>query len=805
MIYVILILVIVWMIVISITLFQVLLRPFILKKHISRGIATVMYQVSLPKKREEGKSEKELISVMEQLYSSFTYLKGVEGIDKYLQGDPYIALEIVSPTEKDEIHFYVGVPKGYEAILEKQIHGLFPEAEIDAIPDYNPFPSGAHIKASYLGLKRPAVLPIKTYQELEADPLQNISSALSKIQENESAVIQVLIQRSGTQWSKVGKQTARNMHKGMSFEAAYNKASNGIWHELKANFAKAIKQKTSTEEDTTLSPTEQELVKAIEEKAGKTSFKTNIRLLTISESEPRAEALLEQLEGSFTQFNTLQANQFGIRRYSQKALNRFLYKFIFRVFDSSEAMFLNTEELTSIFHFPMGNLNTPKIKWVTSKKSHPPVNLPNEGLIIGQNTYRGVDTKVRIGREDRRRHMYVIGQTGTGKTSFMKKMIEQDLKNGEGLALLDPNGDFAQEVIGMIPRERADDLIYFNPSDINRPLGLNILEAETPEEQDFVTQEMIQIFYQLVSDPSMIGPIFEHNMRNAMFALMADPKNPGTLVEIPRLFTDDAFRAEIVSKVTDPLVKAFWEKEFPASQKGQQAGDMVGYLISKLGRFIENEMVRNIIGQPKSAFNFRDVMDGKKILICNLSKGGIGEINSKLLGMLIVSKLQMAAFRRNDIPEKDRKDFYVYLDEFQNFTTESISTILSEARKYRLNMTLAHQFIGQLNEPIRNAVFGNVGTNVAFRVGPEDAEFLEKKFAPDFDASDIVSIDNLNAITALMINGQTSKAFNLKVIFADHPDEEIQKALIELSRLKYGKPRDFVQRSIMYRSKLGDH
>jgi type IV secretory pathway TraG/TraD family ATPase VirD4 len=797
-------LVLLWMIVIIITLFQILVRPFIYNARLTFGLGMKIYQISLPKKITEGQSEKEMISVMEQMYSSLTYLKNHKGANAIFLEHPYISLEMVSPSHHDEIHFYIGVPAGYEIILEKQIHGFFPEAEIIAVPDYNPFTKGAIVKTSSFGVKKPPILPIRTYQQLEADSLQSITSALSKIQVNESAVVQVLVQPSSSHIFRLGKETAKNMHKGMSFEQAYHKAHNGFWYEIKESIINVFRKKIE-DENSSISPVDQETLKSIEEKTSKIVFRVNVRLLVSAQSDEKAESILSQLEAAFAQFNNPHTNILGVSRATGNRKLRSVYLFIFRIFDRSQTMFLNTEELTSIFHFPMGNLSTPKIKWIASKKSHPPVNLPTEGIIIGKNTYRGIETLVRIGKEDRRRHMYVIGQTGTGKTSFMKKMIEQDLKNGEGIALLDPNGDFAQEVIGMIPRDRSEDLIYFNPSDIDRPLGLNILEASTPQEQDFVTQEMIQIFYQLVSDPSMIGPIFEHNMRNAMFALMADTSNPGTLVEIPRLFTDESFRSSVLSKVTDPLVKAFWEKEFPASQRGQQAGDMIGYLLSKLGRFIENEMIRNIIGQERSAFNFREVMDEGKILICNLSKGGIGEINSKLLGMLIVSKLQMAAFRRNDMREQDRKDFYLYLDEFQNFTTDSISTILSEARKYRLNMTLAHQFIGQLNEPIRNAVFGNVGTNVAFRVGPEDAEFLEKKFAPDFDASDIASIDNLNAITALMIQGQTSKAFNLQVMFADKSDESLQGTLIELSRLKYGKPRDLVQKSIMYRSKLGDH
>jgi GTPase SAR1 family protein len=791
------------------------LKPILKKKQISRGLNLDIFQVKVPKNfgsDDAKKEEKDMIAMMEQLYSSFSYLNNKSGgfdLFELFSVKPYISLEIVSPIEKDEILFFIGVPRAYRSVVEKQIHSFYPGAELVDVPDYNAFvKDNVNVKAAYLKLKKSPVLPIKTYMDLESDSLNSITSSLSKIEENESAVIQMLISKSSSSMSSKAKKIINLIRGGKKVEQALKEVDGSIFEQILTVFVSVINKstkdkKSEPETPTSSTPFEEEMIKKIDSKSSKMGFRTNVRLMAVAKDSVRADSILKDLESAFSQFNSRDFNEFCIKTYDFNRLKDFLYKFIFRIFDRNESMYLNTEELTSLFHFPTAYTESPKIDWVTSKKSHPPATLPKEGIIIGKNVYRGQEVMVRMKDDDRRRHMYLIGQTGTGKTSLMKKMIEQDLREGKGIAVLDPNGDFAQEIIGMIPKERAEDLIYFNPQDIERPLGLNLLEAKSIEEKDFITQEMISIFYKLVSDPSMIGPIFEHNMRNAMFALMSDPENPGTLVEIPRLFTDEEFRKEIVSKITDPMVKAFWEKEYPASQKGQQAGDMIGYLVSKLGRFIENEMIRNVIGQSHSAFDFSDVMDNGKILICNLSKGGIGEINSALLGMLIVSKLQMAAFRRNNMPADQRRDFYVYLDEFQNFTTDSISTILSEARKYRLNMILAHQFIGQLDEKIKNAVFGNVGTMVAFRIGSEDAEFVSQKFAPYYDSQDLINIDNLNGVISLMIDGATSKAFNIQVIFADKENVQLQKALIELSRLKYGKKRDLVTQEILQRSKLG--
>lgn len=784
------IILLVWLIVMVLVIAVIIVHPFLEKRRINRGLSMTQYQIIVPRNIPKPEANiKDLISIMEQVYAGFSYLKFENFINRLKYGNPYISLEIVSPIERDEINFYMGVPKGYESIFEKQIHGVYPEAELKRIIDYNVLIPESEIRAGYLKLKKPYILPIRTYKELEANPLNVITSALSKIQEDESAVVQILIERLPDSWVDNGQKVVKKMQKGESFKDSYGDVFGGIDKQVIKALGGVFKSKdAAVNEPKMLSPQESMMMEKISHKNSKVAYSTNIRLMTISKDKQRADILFDQLEGAFAQFANGDLNEFKVVKYPLKNIKQFIYSFIFRLFSGKESMILNTEELTSLYHIPAVGVETPKVNWITSKASHPPVDLPKEGVLIGKNVYRGEEVEVRVKEEDRRRHMYLIGQTGTGKSAFMRKMIQEDLQAGHGLALLDPNGDFAVQVLGMIPPHRMDDVIYFNPADINYPMGLNILEARTHEEKDFLIQEMISIFYKLVSDPSMIGPIFEHNMRMAMSALMSDVNNPRTLVEIPLMFTDENFRREVLLTVDDPVIRHFWEKEFPATQKGSQAGDTLGYLLSKLGRFIENEMVRNIIGQSRSAFDFQDIMNSGKILIGNLTKGGLGEQNSNLLGMLLVSKLQMAAFKRNDIPEEQRRDFYLYLDEFQNFTTDSISTILSEARKYRLCLILAHQYIGQLSDGIRNAVFGNVGTVVSFRISSDDAEVIAQRLQPYYTAEDLVLIDNLKAVITLMINGKTSKAFNLQVILTDRPDLNLQQQVMMQSRQKYAKP-----------------
>ena len=421
---------------------------------------------------------------------------------------------------------------------------------------------------------------------------------------------------------------------------------------------------------------------------------------------------------------------------------------------------------------------------------------------MGHNDYRGVKTDIRLATSDRRRHLYCIGQTGVGKSVFLQEMAKQDVREGRGLCFIDPHGDAVQDILAAVPRERAEDVVYFDPSDTERPFGLNMLEFSRPEEKTFVVNEMINIFGKLYDLKQTGGPMFEQYMRNAMLLIMEDPATGSTLMEISKVLADPDFRRMKLDRCKNPVVYDFWVKEAEKAGGEASLANMVPYITSKLTPFVANDMMRPIIAQQKSTLDFRTLMDEKKIILLNLSKGKLGEINSHLLGMVVVGKILMAALSRADIPEADRKDFSLYIDEFQNVTTDSIAQILSEARKYGLNLIIAHQFIGQLSEDISKAVFGNVGSMVSFRVGPEDAEFLEKQFAPIFSARDLVNVDNYRAFVRLLINNQSTKPFNLSVYPPTSGDEELAVHLKELSRLRFGRDADIVNHEIMERTKL---
>lgn len=784
---------------------------------ITRSLNMSLFLISMPKEyRSKGedfspKQEDEIIGIMEQFYTSLAVVKERNFFKRLIYGNPHMTLEIASTGE--DIRFYMAVPREFEHLVEKQIHGFYPKAHVERSEDYNIFRPDSEVALTRLKCLRSRILPVRTYQKLESDPLGEVTTALSKLGENEGASVQIIFRPAPFGWRDLARKVSRKMKEDrISYDRAMAQfglsgavGALGSAAGTLASVPAGTKRKGSSgpyyddKPRRELTPLDEEILGAIESKIAKEGFEVNIRLVAVAPEKARAEQILDHLKGAFAQFSSPYLNSFKSTRPFRK--QRFTYDYSFRNFDNLSRIILNTEELASLFHFPFLTLTAPKVKWLKAKSAPPPVNLPKEGIIFGKNMYRGEETLVRIGRGDRRRHLYVIGQTGTGKSTFLYETVRQDIENGEGVAVIDPHGDLIESLLGSIPRERAEDVILFDPSDTARPLGLNMLEYRTEEQKDFAVQEMIAIFYKLFP-PEMIGPIFEHNMRNAMLTLMADKEEPGTIIEIPRLFTDESFQRYKVSKVRDPLVRAFWEKEIAKTTEFHKS-EMLGYLISKVGRFVENEMMRNIIGQPRSGFDFRDVMDNQRILLVNISRGRVGEVNSALLGLIIVSKLQMAAMSRVELPEEARKDFYLYIDEFQNFTTDSIATILAEARKYRLCLTMAHQFIGQLTEGIRHAVFGNVGSMISFRVGSHDAEFLIKQFEPVFNESDLINLDNYNAYIKLMVDGETTHPFNMITYPPKRGSTEFAQTIKELSRLKYGREKGVVEEEILKRSRLG--
>ncbi|MFA7653735.1 MAG: type IV secretion system DNA-binding domain-containing protein [Candidatus Magasanikbacteria bacterium] len=752
---------------------------------------------------------REIIAVADTLFAAIAGLKRESGIISWFRGrNDHLSFEIV--VRDGKICFYVAIPDKFKDFIGQQIHAQYPHAEITEEIDYNIFKPQSHIVGAYLFSQFRPAFPFKTYKKMESDPLLSLLNPLSRVAEDEGAVIQYIIRPASPKWRRQGVRMIRDIREGQKFEYVAQRGwlTRGIyrWKRIMFPKHKDASNQGGFGEAYRLTQMEEEMVKSMEEKISHGGLELTIRLISSASTKAKAVMNLQNIINAYGQYNIYRyGNSFAASVPSRPA--NLIRESIFRSFHEGKYMVMNTEEMASFWHMPNPNTETPRINWLGARKAPPPIDMPKEGIMLGRSIYRGEEVIVRMSKPDRRRHLYTIGKSGVGKSVFIQNMAVQDVINGEGLCVVDPHGDFVEYVLQHVPKERADDVIYFNPSDTDRPVGLNMLEVHTEEQKDFATQEMISMFYKMVTDPSMIGPMFEHNMRNVMLTLMSDLENPGTIAEIPRMFTDDTFVAGWKKKLKDPVVMAFWDKEM-AKTSDFHKSEMLGYLISKVGRFVENSMMRNIIGQSRSGFNFREVMDKKKILLVNLAKGLVGEINSNMLGMIIVSKLQMAAMERASLPEDERHDFYLYIDEFQNFITDSIATILSEARKYRLDLIIAHQYMGQLidnkgKNTVRDAVIGNAGTIVSFRIGPEDAEILQKEFMPVFNAHDLVNVEQYTAYIKLLINNTACKPFDMMTYPPQKGNKELAAAIKELSRLKYGRPKEIVEAEIMEHSQLG--
>lgn len=774
----------------------------VIKSHKAEGVSD---------KEQRSQLEKEEISIMEHLLTTLSDIQNRRNFfSRIFYGNLQITFEIAVPSDDERISFYVSMPSIIRELVEKQIHSFYPDAHIEQVKDYTIFSPKSYTTGSFLKLKKKSAYPIRTYQQLETDPLHSITNALSKLEnQSEGAVIQLVLKKAGKKGKEKAEKIAQKMQQGKQLD----KADTSLAGDLAKGVGKEIfgvlsgknedEMKRDENETVNLTPEDNEIIKKLEAKANKARFDVNIRLLASAETQERAEIILAQVENCFVQFEDANLNKFVAVRDKSRNAHELAYHYILRNFIPSKSINLDIEEIVSVFHFPISTTETPKINLLKSKTATPPASVPKEGLSIGYSNYRGTKTEIKLGINDRRRHLYMIGQTGVGKSTFIEEMAKQDARK-EGMCIIDPHGDLIDHVLECIPKERAEDIIYFDPSDTERPFGFNLIEydEEHPEQRTFVINELIAIFDKLYDLKQTGGPMFEQYMRNALLLVLDSPEIGSTLMEIPRVFRDVEFRKEKLKRCKDFTVVEFWEKEAEKAGGDAALENIAPYINSKLTTFISNDMMRPIISQQKSTIDFRQLMDEGKILLVNLSKGKIGEINSHLLGMIIVGKLLMAALSRGDLDEDKRKDFYLYIDEFQNFTTDSISQILSEARKYRLCLTVAHQFIGQLSEDISKAVFGNVGSICSFRVGPEDAEFLEKQFAPVFDANDLVNIDNYTCYAKLLINNESNKAFDMKIYPPTKGSTELREAYKELSRYKYGRSRDVVEREILDRYRM---
>jgi len=767
-----------------------------------------IFLVKVPRevKLKEGEAPKsfvEFLAVAEQLFASLHSLYKSDFKTKIIGGE-HISFEIT--TFEKEIGFYFAAPREIAQTIERQIHSFYPYAQIEEVLDHHTFHYSrpGYLAAATLKQDKADVFPLRTYRILEADPLNSLLGILAKLEPAESAAIQILIRPESNEWRLRAQKQMKNIQEGKSPSGGgkFLKTAGKVAADLgRAAAAKGGESNEEKQKASPLTPLQEETLKRLEEKSSKVAFRSQIRIISASPVKERAEFNLHNLGSAFADFNSTEGNSLSAIEY--KDLDKIIKYYIFRIFDpKNKGLLLNTEELASIYHFPNQFIDAPNIIYLSAKDAPAPVNLPEEGTILGMAIYRGMEKPVYIKDDDRRRHIYAIGKTGTGKTTMMEGMVMSDIKRGNGLCLIDPHGDLSESIIRKIPKNRAEDLILFDPALTEKPLGFNLLEAKTKKERDFLVQETVSIFYKLF-DPTrqgFIGPQFAHWLRNAALTLMEQPEG-GTLIEIPRLFTDKEFERRSVANIKDNIVKSFWTKQMAQTAEFHKS-EMLNYFTSKFGRFMTNEMIRNIIGQRKSAFDIRQIMDKGKILVCNLSKGKMGEVNSNLIGMILVSKLQMAAMSRAEIPEKDRRDFYLYVDEFQNFATDSFAEILSEARKYHLNLTIANQYVAQLEEKIRDAVFGNIGTFISFRIGAGEAEYIQKEFEPVFDENDLINIDKYHAYIRLLIDGVPARPFSMKTVLESSPgSERIARALTNLALLKYGRDYRIVEAEIEERVK----
>lgn len=741
------------------------------------ALHSVMLQVTVPRENEIK------IDAAEQLFASLAALEK-ESMFHFLHNQPHVSFEIVGMP--GEIHFYVNVPKKLQDLIEKQINGAYPDADIQVVTpksvqhkeyvlgdEYNIFSETGHVAFASMKLKGPDYQPIKMYKDLAVDPLSSITSVLAKMTDGEGAAIQVMVSPAGHGWK----------HKGKEY------------------IAKTKKNEANPE--TAHYNSDAKELEAIESKLSKPGFNVVVRIVVSSSTHEAAEAHLHNIETAFAQFSGI--NGFTHNKHWFKSM--FMTDFIYRYMPMrGQTSVLSSEELATMFHLPNKSITTPNIVWLTSKRAPAPAQIPTEGLYLGKSTYRGFSKPVYMNLTDRRRHMYIIGKTGTGKSEFLKDMIMQDIRDGKGVAVIDPHGDLVEDILPMVPTQRAEDVILFDPSDVARPLGINMIEAQTEDQKHLITTSVIGLMYKLF-DPNktgIIGPRFEHAVRNAILTVMSEPGN--TFIEVMRVLTDQNFVQELLPKVQDPIIKRYWTDQI-AQTSDFHKSEVLDYITSKFGRFVTNKMIRNIIGQSESAFSFRQVMDEEKILLVNLAKGKIGEENSSFLGLILIPKILVAAMSRQDMPKEQRKDFFLYVDEFQNFATPDFAQILSEARKYKLNLIVANQFIGQMEEEIKNAIFGNVGTICSFRVGVNDANYLQHEFQPTFTEVDLINIDKYNNYIKTIVNEEPVPPFSMDLTRdmtkeAEKINPRVAELVRELSRLKYGRDVAVVDAEISQRARL---
>lgn len=743
----------------------------------------------------------------EQLFAS---LHGILRDRKELKANAgiqeHLSFEIASVN--GQIRFYCWVPKTLRSFVESQIYSQYPTVQIsDAEEDYV-----AHerhhsiVHTAEITLTEADVLPIKTFQSFEVDPLAGITGTLAKLESTgEEVWVQILAKPIADDWHKSSERWTKNVRGGKS-----SSASSGGFEWLAGVFEALWRPPEETEKAKApkeLTERDKTRISEAEKKATKLGYEVRIRLAYLGESSTSARQRMQAIVGTFKQYNSTNLNGFKIAKASFKKED--LAKYRQRSF-ARGGFILNIEELASVFHLPHTNVETPNIVWASSKTAEPPAKLPiitgnpaiDENIsAFGLTNFRGINHQFGMLRSDRSRHVYIIGQTGAGKSGTLELFALSDIFHGHGYAIIDPHGDFAVNNLRFIPGSRLDDVVYFNPADTAFPLGFNPLEVTNPSQKSNISSEVIGVLKRMFGESW--GPRLEYILRYTILALLDRPET--TMLDITRMLTDKKFRNETLSYCTDTVVLNFWKIEF-ASWNDKFQSEAIAPVLNKVGAFTANPVIRNIIGQPKSTFNIRKIMDEGKILVVNLSKGLIGEDNAAILGAFLVTKVQLAAMSRSDIPNiADRRPFYLYVDEFQNFATDSFATILSEARKYGLNLTVANQYISQMNDTVRDAVFGNVGTMISFRVSADDAPILSKQFEPQFEAQDLLQMHNRNFVMNMVINGEKAPAFSARTL--ELPPEQIDNTgrIIENTRRIYSRSRAEVEQEIAEAIKIPEN
>lgn len=763
---------------------------------LANALRLTLFEVALPEsltvsgENNAAATVKTALSLMEQLYAG-------------LNGLPW-SIELAVSETGEETLFYISVPLERRSVVEKQLVAFFPGARVvETKNDYNIFnPEGVTVAAAAELTRHPA-LALKSYEQFDYDPLNVLLSGFSKLDRaGEGAAVQLICRPSEFDYAKLYQGKLRRLEKGEKAKDVL--ADESFGRAFLSEMGKFILPSFQTDKksDKKDEPKDKALdnlaIESVKKKLAAPIMEINLRLVASAKSRVAAEAILGDLEAAFSQLEEPSGNRLTFRRLAGRRLNQFLHAFSFRLFRETELLPLNLKELVSVLHFPQQTVKVAdQLRTVRAKTAAPPVGLPTSGVLLGENRHQGGRTAIYFEPEDRLRHFYAIGQTGTGKSTLLKNMAIQDISNGDGVCFIDPHGVDVLDVLAAVPPERFEDVIYFDPAS-DRPMGLNMLEYNTkyPDQKTFVVNELLAIFNKLFDMKTVGGPIFEQYFRNsALLALEGDGLKP-TLLDVARILAEPAFRRRKLEAATNPIIKQFWLEV--AEKAGGEASlqNVVPYITSKFDAFLTNDIIRPLLLQRQSAFDFRQLMDERKVLLVNLSKGRLGDINANLIGLILVGKILQAALSRADAPRGSLPPFYLYIDEFQNITTDSTASILSEARKYKLSLHLAHQFIGQIEERIKDAVFGNVGTIAAFRVGADDAKYLEQQFAPIFSQVDLVNLDNRHAYLRLLVQGRPARPFDLETLPPPPLNNALLDKLRELSALKYGRPRAEVEQEI---------